>query len=121
MEKIILFSISILLIITSCDKEEGDQKPKNIDASNGFYVGCIHLEYEKEQNITVQIERREKGTTNWETLNGGVGNTSFEDNQGYLDEGMPPGVVFEYRIKNDMGIIRNIRKLRKVLHLHMFQ
>lgn len=103
MKRIIILTFSILCILISCDKEEGDQSPKNLSASDGFYVGCIHIDYEKEQNVTVQIERREKGTSNWETLSGGISSTSFDDNEGYSDEGMPPGMVFEYRIRNDMG------------------
>lgn len=104
MKKLALFSLSILVFLFSCDKQDDrDIIPKNIDASDGFYVGCIHLEFEKEENTTVMIERREKGTENWTILSGGIASTSFEDNEGYTDTGMPPGVVFEYRMRNDMG------------------
>ncbi len=103
MKKIITFTISILIILISCDKEDVDQRPNNFSASDGFYVGCIHIEYEKKDNVTVTMERREKGTNDWITISGGIGSNSFDDNEGYFEEGMPPGKVFEYRLRNDMG------------------
>jgi len=104
MKKLILFAISILIILISCEKEEDkDMSPKNINASDGFYVGCIHIEYQKEQNVAVQIERREKGTDPWTVIAYSTESTSFEDNEGYIETGMPPGRIFEYRIKNSFG------------------
>lgn len=103
MKRIIVASIAVLMILISCENEEGDIKPNKLSASDGFTVGCIHIEFEREENITVMIERREKGTENWIILSGGVGSTSFDDNEKYTEGGMPPGKVFEYRVRNDMG------------------
>jgi len=102
MRKAIVFIIAILLILTACDKEEeGNPRPKQLNATDGFAVGCIHIDFEKDPNVnSVILERREKGSENWQVITG-TGLTSFDENHGYPNTGMPPGKVFEYRIKND--------------------
>ena len=102
MRKITILTFSILLILISCDKEkEGNPKPKELNATDGTAVGCIHIEFTKDPNVnSVLLERREKGDENWQQLFG-TGLTSFDENSGYFNTGLPPGKVFEYRIKND--------------------
>jgi hypothetical protein len=102
MKNIIVFTISILLILISCEKEDiGNTKPTGLNATDGFAVGCIHINFEKAPEVnSVIVERREKGSGDWQVLTG-TGLTSFDDNHGYPNTGMPPGKVFEYRIKND--------------------
>jgi hypothetical protein len=102
MKKIIILAISILFVSVSCDKEEeGNSKPTQLNATDGFAVGCIHIDFEKDPNVDyVFLERREKGAENWEMITS-TGLTSFDEIHGYPNTGgMPPGKVFEYRIKN---------------------
>jgi hypothetical protein len=102
MKKIIFLTFTVLLFPFSCDNEEqGNPKPKELNATDGFAVGCIHIDFEKDPLVnSVILERREKGSEEWQIITG-TGLTSFEDNSGYPNTGMPPGKVFEYRIKND--------------------
>lgn len=102
MKKTLSIAFTILFALLSCDREEeGNPVPKELNASDGSAVGCIHIEFEKGDNVnTVILERREKGSGSWQVITG-TGFTSFDDNQGYFNTGMPPGKVFEYRIKND--------------------
>lgn len=105
MKKIIIFTISILLILISCDKEEERTAPKpNFDASDGFTVGVIRLTFaDTPEGDAIAVERREKGTQEWQYI-GGCGNSFYDDNDGYTQDdeinGMPPGKVFEYRARN---------------------
>ena len=103
MKKILSFTFTVLLIFSSCDKEEeGNPRPKELNATDGSAVGCIHIDFVKDDNVnSVILERREKGLEQWQLITG-TGLTSFEDNEGYGNiGGMPPGKSFEYRIKND--------------------
>ncbi|MGC9341823.1 MAG: hypothetical protein ACP5E3_03910 [Bacteroidales bacterium] len=102
MKKLLFFILSILLIIISCEKEdEGFPIPNDFTVSEGFAVGCIHIEFNKDPDVSsVILERREKGSENWQVITA-TGLSSFEDNHGYPNTGMPPGKIFEYRIKND--------------------
>ena len=102
MKKTIILTISILFVLISCDKEEaGNPKPNHLNATDGAAVGCIHIEFDNDPNVnSVIVERKEKDGGNWQVITG-TGLTSFDDNEGYPNTGMPPGKVFEYRIKND--------------------
>jgi hypothetical protein len=102
MKKLFFLSLSFLFILISCEKDdEGAPKPKDFTVTKGSAVGCIHLEFNKDPDAnSVIVERREKGTDQWQVITG-TGLTSFEDNHGYPNTGMPPGKVFEYRLKND--------------------
>lgn len=101
MKRIINLSLLVLLILISCEKEEaGNPKPKKFTASKGFSVATVYIDFEKDPNVgSVLVERREKGTQNWQIITGT--GESFFDRHGYGNEGMPPGKVFEYRIRND--------------------
>ena len=101
MKKIILLIFSILLFLYSCDNEEqGNSSPKELNATDGFAVGCIHIDFNKDPNVsTVILERREKGSEEWQVITS-TSLTSFDENSGYPNTGMPPGKVFEYRVKN---------------------
>lgn len=102
MKNLLFLTLSIAIILFSCEKnEEGNPIPKELNATDGFAVGCIHIDFEKDPEVnSVILERREKGTDQWQMITG-TGLTSFDDNAGYPNTGMPPGKVFEYRIKND--------------------
>lgn len=102
MKKIIITTIQILLVPVSCEKEkEGNPKPKQLSAIDGFAVGCIHIDFDKDPNVnSVIVERREKDGGEWQIIVG-TELTSFDDNHGYPQIGMPPGKVFDYPIKND--------------------
>ncbi len=102
MKKFVIAIIPILLVLISCDKEEeGNPKPKQLNATDGSAVGCIHIDFEKAPDVnSVILERREKEGGEWQVITG-TELTSFDDNYGYPNTGMPPGKVFEYRIKND--------------------
>jgi hypothetical protein len=101
MKKFIFLTLSIALTLFSCEKnEEGNPKPKQLNATDGFAVGCIHIDFEKDPEVTnVFLERREKGTEQWQMITS-TQLTSFDENSGYPNTGMPPGKVFEYRVKN---------------------
>ncbi len=102
MKKIIVLTISLFLVFISCDKEEDtNSKPNQLNATDGAAVGCIHIEFEKDPNVnSIILERREKDGGDWQMITG-TELTSFDDNHRYPNIGMPPGKVFEYRIKND--------------------
>ena len=102
MKRIIVLIISIFFILISCDNEEvGNPKPQQLNATDGSAVGCIHIDFTKNDNVnSVILERREKGVGDWQLITG-TGLTSFDENEGYPQIGMPPGKIFEYRIKND--------------------
>jgi hypothetical protein len=102
MKKIIYYTFALLLILFSCEKEEeGNPRPKELNATDGFAVGCIHIDFTKDDNVnSVNLERREKGLEEWQLITG-TRLTSFDENEGYPNMGMPPGKIFEYRIKND--------------------
>ena len=101
MKRIINYAFVLLLVLFSCEKEEaGNPKPKSFTASKGFSVATVFIDFEKDPNVgSVLVERREKGTQNWQQITG-TGEPFF-DRHGYGNEGMPPGKVFEYRIRND--------------------
>jgi hypothetical protein len=101
MKRIVILLISIFLVFISCDNdEERNPKPNNLSATDGFAVGCIHIDFEKDPEVeTIILERREKDGGDWQVLTS-TSSTSFDENQGYSNTGMPPGKVFEYRIKN---------------------
>ena len=101
MKKITVLTISILIVFISCNKEDtGNSKPKQLNATDGFAVGCIHIDFEKDPNVeTIILERREKDGGDWQVITS-TSLTSFDENSGYPNTGMPPGKVFEYRIKN---------------------
>jgi len=92
----------LLLILFSCEKEEeGNPIPGGLTASKGHAVGCIRIDFTKNENVnSVTLERREKGIEEWQLITG-TGLTSFDENAGYPNMRMPPGKIFEYRIKND--------------------
>lgn len=102
MKKIVILTISTLLVLASCNKEEEENsKPNQLNATDGAAVGCIHIDFEKDPNVnSIILERREKDGGDWQMITG-TGLTSFDDNHGYPNTGMPPGKVFEYRVKND--------------------
>lgn len=103
MKKLIPFTfVLFLLIFNACEENSSkNPKPKELNATDGSAVGCIHIDFVKDENVeSVILERREKGTTDWQVITG-TSLTSFDENQGYPNTGMPPGKVFEYRIKND--------------------
>ncbi len=91
-------ALVLLLILTSCKKEEkGLGTPTNLTASDGTAVGSIHIEFTKDDGVSAFVlERREKGTDQW-TIATYPDVTSFDDSQ---EQGLPPGVVFEYRVRN---------------------
>jgi len=101
MKKIIYYTFALLLVLFSCEKqEEGNPNPKKFTASKGFSVATVYIDFEKDSNVgSVLVERREKGTQNWQVITG-TGEPFF-DRHGYGNEGMPPGLIFEYRIRND--------------------
>ena len=101
MKKIINYTFALLLLLFSCEKEEtGNPMPKKFTASKGFSVATVFIDFEKDANVgSVLVERREKGTQNWQQITG-TGEPFF-DRHGYGNEGMPPGKIFEYRIRND--------------------
>lgn len=100
MKKLIFLTVSIVLLF-SCEKdEEGYPAPKQLDATDGFAVGCIHIDFEMDPGVdNVLLERREKGTEAWQMITS-TSLSSFDDNSGYPNTGIPPGKVFEYRVKN---------------------
>ena len=102
MKKIIIYTFALLFILFSCEKEEeGNPRPKELNATDGFAVGCIHIDFTKDDNVnSVNLERREKGLEEWQLITG-TGLTSFDESSGYPQGGFPPGKIFEYRIKND--------------------
>jgi len=101
---------SIVLIITfallsSCTEPEQSNTPRDLRVSKGDAVGCILVEYDKiSEDQDIEIERREKGTEQWELIIGTQASYLY-DVHGYYGWGgpnlpMPPGKVFEYRVKN---------------------
>lgn len=101
MKKIIYYTFALLLVLFSCEKqEEGNPNPKKFTASKGFSVATVYIDFEKDSNVgSVLVERREKGRQDWQVITG-TGEPFF-DRHGYGNEGMPPGLIFEYRIRND--------------------
>lgn len=104
MKKIIIFSLLVLLILCSCEEERTAPVP-TFDASEGYSVGAIRLFFEgTPEGDEIAVERREKGTEEWQYI-ASCGHAFYDDNYGYgmFDEisGMPPGVVFEYRARNN--------------------
>ncbi|MEA3479267.1 MAG: hypothetical protein U9R60_13855, partial [Bacteroidota bacterium] len=102
MKNLLSFAITVLFILSSCDKEEeGNPPPKGFNATDGSAVGCIHIDFTKDDNVnSVILERRGKGVEEWQLITG-TELTSFDENAGYNNTGLPPGKIFEYRIKND--------------------
>jgi len=104
MKRIVVLTISILLVVFSCDKNEERIVPKpTFDALDGFTVGVIRLTFaDTPEGDAIAVERREKGTQEWQYI-GSCGNSFFDDNYGYTQDdeivGMPPK-VFEYRARN---------------------
>jgi len=100
MKKIFVLCCAIVLALTSCEEEEGNPQPTGFSASDGVFPGSIYIDFQKDPNVSsVLVERREKGSVTWVTITG-TGQPFFDDHQ-YGETGMPPGKVFEYRIKND--------------------
>lgn len=100
MKKFSLVIMSVLFITISCETEERSSTPKQINATDGFAVGCIRLDFEKDPEVqSVRVERREKGASEWQHITS-TALTSFDDIHGYENE-MPQGKIFEYRIRND--------------------
>jgi len=100
MKKIFVLCCAIVLALTSCDEEEGNPQPSDFYASNGEAAGAIYIHFEKDPNVgSVLVDRREKGSVTWVTITG-AGQPFFDTHQ-YGETGMPPGKVFEYRIRND--------------------
>ena len=100
MKKILLHSCAVLLALTSCETEEGNPLASDFYASKGDAAGAIYIHFDKDPNVSsVLVDRREKGEMEWLTITG-AGEPFFDDHR-YGNEGMPPGKVFEYRIKND--------------------
>jgi len=91
----------MVMAFTACEtEEEGNPRATDFYASNGEAAGAIYVHFDKDPNVgSVLVERREKGTEQWITITG-AGQPFFDTHQ-YGDTGMPPGKVFEYRIKND--------------------
>ena len=100
MKKIIIYTLALFLLLFSCEKEEGNPNPKKFTASKGFSVATVYIDFEKDSNVgSVVVERREKGKQDWQIITGT--SEPFFDRHGYGNEGMPPGLIFEYRIRND--------------------
>lgn len=101
MKYLFVCAISLTLIF-SCSKEENDEHAaiSGFNVSNGTNVGSIHIEFIIESSAgAVMVERREFGSQNWTHVRRASG--SFDDVYGYNSKGMPPGKIFEYRLKED--------------------
>jgi len=103
MKKIINYTFPLFFILFSCEnEEEGNPRPGGLTASKGHAVGCIRIDFTKNENVnSITLERREKGLEEWQHITS-TQLTSFDESAGYPQgRGLPPGKIFEYRIKND--------------------
>ncbi|MDF1576503.1 MAG: hypothetical protein P1P86_15050 [Bacteroidales bacterium] len=100
MKKILAYCCAMTMAFSACETEEGNPSPTGLSASDGMFPGCIYVDFQKDPDVgTVLVERREKGSEEWIPITG-TGQPFFDDHS-YGTTGMPPGKIFEYRIKND--------------------
>ena len=105
MKKLCLVLIIVVASLTSCMEPEESNTPRDLRVSKGDAVGCILVEYDKlSEDQDIRIERREKGTEQWELITGTQASYLY-DVHGYYGWGgpnlpIPPGKVFEYRVQN---------------------
>ena len=96
-QAIAVICISLLLFSCSKDKEKNDD-PSGFTVSQGTAVGTIRITFTKDPDVTgVTVERQEVNGP-WVNITSMPG--SFDDIHNYPN-GMPPGKIFFYRLKND--------------------
>ena len=105
MKRILILSVLVLMIISSCEKkDEETQSPANFSASDGTAVGTVYIDFELTGNSeSVEVYRKEKGApdSEWQLVMGT--GTPYFDQNGYYGTGLPQGKVFEYKIRSCCG------------------
>ena len=96
--KKVLALLTLIVTLTSCSKDETNDNPSGFTVSQGTVVGAIRISFTKDPDVSsVMVERRDAGGP-WVGITGTAG--SFDDVHNY-PSGMPPGKIFEYRLRND--------------------
>lgn len=96
MKKLIVYLILITAIIISCEQEK-PSLPSDFTASQGTYVGVVHLAYSKSNGEAI-VYRFNEDNAQWEEIAWTWSNQW--DDQGYLlPNGIIPGKEYRYKMR----------------------
>ncbi len=98
MRKKLLIPIACILLLFSCKKEDELDKPTTFIASDGTYIGVVHLAYEEVSGAENYIVYRlNNETAEWQEINWNP--STIWDDQGFMltNNKITPGQKYQYK------------------------
>ena len=92
--------LTVLFFVTSCEEEDSLPQTTTLNASDGTYIGVIHLSYNAVDGAeNYEIDRLNEQTSEWQNI-AYTTLTSCDDYGYLLNEGKPtPGQQYQFRFR----------------------
>ena len=99
--KRLVLAIILIAVVTACTKEEETiGTPGGMTASDGTFIGIVHLTCNKVEDASVySFERKNPNGGNWVDLSWHSWNTCDDNGWALTNDKIVPGQKYEYRVR----------------------